>query len=250
MIPMKRETELLLLRRLFVGDAMKRGLAVYHPLSSILATLPTGQAVNNVNTSYQEAAVYQGIPCVRFANGGGNTYITIPFSGNTDYAGWSGSVSLWIAKQGMSTSGKNKVFFTIPRAYSASASTRICIMKTGSGTLNVSGYNANGKYTHLAISSSANAVNFHHVAMNITIPPGQMVARTADVYIDGTYLDSVSTDQRTNANFQYVQVGIYNADEDSTDAGSVYFAGLRVWNRHLKATEIATLAGEFTPVAS
>lgn len=237
----------LLMRRRKIGY-LYGGMDIYHPLASVLTSLPTGQAVTIEGTNYAPTT-YMGIDCMRFDAIGdaATTQFAIPYSVRPNYRiRWNGTVSIWLARTGFTTT--YRTFRTLrlgPGTFKSTSGAVSIIKKNTSGNPLVAGlsYSANHP-TEIVVPSGD--TNWHHVAIvadTHTTTNGNPSQWDCDVYTDGQYVGHMSQKQ-TNEVFTHVRIGLYT---NNTETGSIYAAALRVWHRPLSSEEIAELAMEFTP---
>lgn len=222
------------------GSFAKMSPAIYHPLTSVLGTLPTGQTVTISGSGYS-ATEHQGIPCVKFPTDTASNYFRIPFPAKQPRAKWNGAFSLWFAKSGLNTNYRGFQFLYVGKDFGATGH-RFAIVKRNSTDNSIKGGLIYA--STYAMETIVSDGNFHHVAFNCTIAAGwENTERSADIYVDGQ-LVGTQTQTPQNQAMDYVALG---ANFTTAEAGWVAMSALRVWNRHLSADEIAALASEFTP---
>ena len=223
---------------------LRRGLAIYHPLTSVLTTLPTGQTVTFVGAGYG-AGTYQGISCVTFPSDRQN-YFILPYERNV-YTPRKFALSVWMAKTCTATS-KSVSMITFGNTYSENTQRylRWFVSKRSASSSNtVAGiYNARLADVYTILENAD--TDWHSIIVNGTAGRGSSACEmTLDLYIDGAKVDTLeyATTQGALYNWTVIDIGSYNGSE----SGFIAYAALRVWDRQLTAAEIATLASEFTP---
>lgn len=220
------------------------GLAVYHPLTSILDTLPTGQSVTMIGAGNNavDEVTYQGIRCLRFLEILNKlSMFQIPYSRQISTLGFNATLSCWVAAQ--YPKGNNIKFAIVANGgYNDNNTNFVGINKSGNGISCVLRRSSSSQTLEAIITDT----NFHHVAMVFTTPAPQTSAATwqCQIYLDGVYKSTISRASMPNAAFTNIFLGVYSG---ASNPGYVYEAGFRLYERQLSADEIARLAHEFTP---
>lgn len=231
----------LLLRRKIVAFMPR----VYHPLSSALTALPTGQAVSYAGGGTCVATRYQGIQCMQFTADAGNALCTIPFpvDWSTIRSGWDGTISVWVAATKPKT-GTSKIVRLGSGTYTSSSGEWVQIIKNTNG-VRANLLTSGAQSTNYTLFEDA---NFHHVLLVVHRPNTgtESATATCDIYLDGAFQTTISSASWRSYDFTNAWIGM----SDSSTGGSVYLAAFRVWNRILAPSEIAELAQEFTPVTT
>lgn len=247
MINQRPPAQLLFMRRPSTYEPV-----LYHPMTSVLDVLPTGQTVGQVGSSV-EAVEYRGIASLKFdASTENDTYFSIPYFGNytrhtTHGAGWVATASLWMAKYNIGSSG-TVAFLSFGHAFNAGINGKFMFNKRViSSTVTFCAEIVRGAtYDRVALFTGGDT-NWHHIAMLMHIAENDFSARMS-VYLDGVSLGDVAGSKLfIRDEFDRVQIGIH---QSSTHTGGVYISALRVWDRILTASEIYSLAHEFTPTSA
>lgn len=243
-MPLRLENSLTFLNdRVQKVYSTNRGVLIYHPLDSVISTLPTGQTVSIVGTGY-ETDTYQGISCIKF-DSGANNYFSIPFSCNITKERIKFAVSVWAMKDDTAT-WKSIQLLSVGRAFSASTA-KVCLLKRNANATNsgiFAGFSRSASYYGYYATTNTD-VNWHHFLLNVEMGGSVTSVCDVDIYLDGTLLTNVSQ-SLSISNFEVVQFGSYG----SASGKVTRLAALRVYGRHMTEMEIAKLAGEFTPTTT
>ncbi|MBQ7179116.1 MAG: hypothetical protein IJS08_17000 [Victivallales bacterium] len=230
------------LKRMYYAQSQSKddGLILYHPLTEVLATLPTGQRVTISGTNYAPGT-YQGIACMDFAATSTTTYFSMPFPFLVPGGAWEGTISLWLAKQGISP-GVAITAMTVGRINNFTGGGSAFVIRRGSASsarLSAGICNNNGRETMRVIINEGDA-SWHHVAMLCGKHGTQY---TTDIYLDGAGIGNV-TITTTDVQSMAAMAGLRNV---GTRTGAMHLAAFRIYKRKLSADEIVALAHEFTP---
>ncbi len=237
-------TNQLLLQRRQLDRLPTIGLAVYHPLTAIVDTIPTGQSVTRIGAGNNavDEVTHQGIQCLRFLEMPNKlSMFQIPYSRQISTLGFNVTLSCWVAAQ--YPEGSNIKFAIVANGgYNDNNTNFVGINKGGNGISCVLRRSSSSQTLEAVITDT----NFHHVAMVFTTPAPQTSAATwqCQIYLDGVYKSTISRASMPNAAFTNILLGVYSGD---SNPGYVYEAAFRLYERQLSATEIALLAHEFTP---
>lgn len=224
--------------------SIERGLVIYHPLTSALATLPTGQSVTITGESYA-ATTYQGIPCVAFDASGVPCVFSIPMAVAVT-SDWNCTVSLWLATTWDANNYNGLAFASIGKPFTSASRGGFAVRKRSSGITRATVVSGGGAYDGPDLWEKSDT-SFHHVCLlcsrGASPSPTTRVSASLAAYVDGEPVGTGACSDYRTYNVDAVEIGVYG----TAQACVSYASAFRVWNRHLTAAEIATLASEFTP---
>ena len=210
---------------------------IYHPLTSQLGTLPTGQSASYSASGSFVATEYQGVQCMQFTTDGTNSICTVPYPLIVD-KGWNGTISVWVAASKPNT-GSSTILRIGSGNFTSASGEWVEIIKNSNGVQARLLTSGNNKTVQTIITDT----DLHHVLLTVSRPNGSSITATCGIYIDGTYQTTISRSGWRGFDFSNAWFGMSN----SSTGGVVYLSALRIWNRILSSSEIAELAQEFNP---
>ena len=216
---------------------------LYFPMNEILSTLPTGQTAT-LTGSGCSAVSYKGIDCLKFT---GASYFSIPNAGikKKTQGGRRFAISLWIAAQGARVTYKECLMLKYGQNATFSNGAGFEIIMPSSGhpvNLNFQVHDTSTSASAYTIAAP-NDEQWHHIVANCFIMNGWTgTAWTAEIYFDGEYKTTLNRTVNNNALNETLLVGRNNTNQPNV---SMYFAGLRMYNREITEEEVATLYNEF-----
>lgn len=217
---------------------------IYYPLNEVLTTLPTGQNVTITGSNY-EPATYQGIQCMKFTQPGNTaTWFDVETTLKLYREAWKGTASFWMAKQGFASDSREGFFFKVSGSAFNSYGSWFGVRKTSGGPF--------ACVTYAATQSNAVGLigrtdeNFHNVVLLCECAYGwEKTSWSCSAYVDGVYAGQTSLASVQNSGMGHISIGTRTTNAATT--GTAYYAGLRIYNKHLTQDEITELASEFTP---